>query len=132
MATINKDGLTPMQRGRLDNALAGLIRVDGVVMTWEASILPLSGRKRIGDDMARYSRARFNRMGYREQEAYMARLSSKRVYSLAVTIAGYDGDAWREVPKIIYDAVMMDPAPGEAEAEAAWTDADSLALFGSV
>ena len=128
MATINTDGLSPMALGRLNKALDGLIRIDGEVMTWRASIAPLSGRKRESDGMASYSRTRFNRMTQRDQDAYIARLKAKRVYMLAVPLAGYDGDAWREVPKVIYDAVTTDAEP-ETGPEY-MTDAECAALFG--
>lgn len=130
MARFITDDLTPMQAGRLAKALDSLIRVDGVVMTQRERLAPLSGRKKETDNMAAYNRVRFNGMTQRDQEAYMARLRGKRVYMVAVPLAGYDGDAWSEVPKVIYDAIAPDVDPGEAEAEAAWSPADSVALFG--
>ena len=124
VATINTHGLSAMQVGRLNAALDKRVRIDGEVMTWRDYALTTSS-KRESDGMADYSRTRFNRMNGREQAAYMARLEAKRVFIL-VDAEGFG----RAVPKVIFDAVTYQDA-GEVEAAAAWTDADSVALFGA-
>lgn len=131
MARISHAGLTPIQSIRLSNELAKLIRIDGVVTTWGDYVAGVSGDKKVTDDMASYSRTRFNRMNGREQSEYMARLQAKRVYHLTEPHPTF-GEIYRVVPKIIFDAVVTDDDAGEAQALAAWTDADSVALFGSV
>ena len=128
MAMIETDGLTPMQRGRLDKALDARVRIDGVVTTWRAFVATVTGEKQITDDSASYSRTRFNRMGYAEQAAYMARLASKRCYHLAKADPQY-GTVWIQVPKIIYDAVQREEQ-GDDDAGPWCTQADLDHLFG--
>ena len=123
-AIIITEGLKPTQLGRLNAALDTRVRIDGTVTTWRAFIAAEVVSKRESDGMADYSRTRVNRMNGREQDAYMARLKAKRVFILS-DAEGYG----RAVPKLIYDAVTF-ADPGEAQAAADWTDADSVALFG--
>lgn len=129
MAMIETDGLTPMQRGRLDKALDARVRIDGVVTTWRAFVATVTGEKQITDDSASYSRTRFNRMGYEEQAAYMARLASKRCYHLAKADPQY-GTVWIQVPKIIYDAVQREER-GDDDTGPWCTQADLDHLFGA-
>ena len=131
MSRITHDGLTAIQSARLSHELAKRVRIDGAVTTWGEYVATVSGAKKVTDDMASYNRRRFNSMGYREQSAYMARLEAKRVYCLLEPHPTF-GEIMRPVPKVIYDAVLRDDDAGEAEALANWTDADSIALFGSV
>lgn len=120
MARLNLDGLSPMQAGRVAVALDKLWRIGGEVMTLRQFVLASEGRKRITDGACDYNRHTFNRMNNAEQRAYEARLAARRYYILDdVPIA-----------KIVWDCVTADDDAGEAEALLAWTDADSLALFG--
>lgn len=131
MAKISFDGLSPMQAGRLRDALAKPYRGPAGIQTLGDQIATLSGEKRITDGMADYSRTRFNRMSDRDQEAYIKRLEAKRVYLLAEAHPEY-GTVWFQVPKIVFDAVESEPdsetlAPGETWA----SDAQLAELFGT-
>lgn len=131
MARASFDGLSPMQAGRLRDALAKPYRGSSGIQTLGDHIVRLTGEKRVTDGMADYSRARFNRMNERDQTAYLKRLEAKRVYLLAEPHPEH-GTVWFQVPKIVFDAVESEPesetlAPGET-----WATDDQLAdLFGA-
>lgn len=92
----NTEGLTPMQLGRLNKALDKPMRFDGVVMTLRQKLLALPVvTKGTSDGMIRYNRRHFNRLDYRGQAEYIAKLKAQRIYYL---------NDW-EVPKVVYDAV---------------------------
>ena len=103
MAAIDKTGLTPMQLGRLETALAKQFRTDRGIQTLEAIILtelPANPAKEITDGMIDWNRRHSNRLDGRQQAAYMARLEAKRYYVLK-----YDDMMGLHVPKIVFDAV---------------------------
>lgn len=109
MAQINKEGLTPMQLGRLEKALAKQFRMDGKIMTLEQIItdcVPADPAKTVTDGMIAWSRTRFNRMNGAEQKAYEARLKARRHYNLECPNPQYPGmETYTEVPKIVFDRV---------------------------
>ena len=98
-------------RGRLDSLLSKVARYsDGVFrlqdkLEREHAMHGL--RKSVSDGMSEYSRSRFNRMNHKEQDAYLARLKAKRIYS----VWRPDGTGWT-VPKLVYDALTC-PVDGE-------------------
>lgn len=127
MARIITDGLTPLQVGRLNAALDKPVRIDGAVTTWRAYVATLPGDKRESNDMASYSRTRFNRMNGREQEAYIKRLEARRVYMLAVPHPTF-GTVWQPVAKVIFDAVAREEEPEDGPEYL--TEAEAAELFG--
>lgn len=109
MAQINKEGLTPMQLGRLERALAKRFIMRGKVMTLEQIItdcVPADPAKTITDGMCDWSRTRFNRMNGAEQKAYEARLKARRYYNLECPDPAYaELECYTGVPKIVFDQV---------------------------
>jgi hypothetical protein len=88
-----------MAAARLNATLDKLSRRNGIVKTLrqhiadDAAAGPLETSE--GNGLIDYSRTKFNRMGYREQAAYMAALQAKRYFYV---------NGW-QVPKIVHDAV---------------------------
>lgn len=96
--------LTPMQFGRVQLALEKQYRfADGVRTLREelqrmAAIAPIE--KTESDGMIDWNRTTFNRLDYKGQAAYEARLKAKRYYYASGLV----------VPKIVYDAIKDNPA----------------------
>ncbi|MCA1869603.1 hypothetical protein HW571_28760 [Agrobacterium genomosp. 3] len=94
------DSLSPMQAGRLKDALDKQYRFDGVVKSLRAHIEALAACGPLelteGDGMIDYARRHFNRLGsYKDQDAYIARLKAKRYFYV---------NGW-VVPKLVFDAI---------------------------
>lgn len=95
-ATYNLADLSPMQLGRLNAALDKLYRFSDGVRSLRAEFDRAPAiEKSEGDGMIDWSRTKFNRMDYREQAAYEARLKAKRYYYVNSL----------QVPKIVFDAL---------------------------
>lgn len=80
------------QAARADKVLNSLIRIDGVVTSWR-DFVSRGVVTSEGDGMIDWSRTKFNRMNYREQAAYEAKLKAKRYY--------YVNDV--QCPKTVWD-----------------------------
>lgn len=91
--------LSPMQRGRVEEALNKLYRFDGMI----GSLRELLQRraqgggfeKCISDGMLDWKRRTFNSLDHKGQREYEARLKEKRYYWVAGS----------QVPKIVFDIV---------------------------
>lgn len=102
------DGLTPMQKGRLDAALDRKYRYRDGVRTLRQNLeqLAVSGTlsKKETDRSLDFNRTHFNRLNGREQQAYLDRLEAKRYY----WISADGGETSTAVPKIVYDAIDLE------------------------
>lgn len=98
------DTLSPMQAGRLRDALAKRYNfaTAGVMTLAEFIAHHLDGAsKRIGDHRASYDRRRFNRMTAAEQVAYEKRLA-RPDYQFR-----FAGGYAISIPKVVFDALAV-------------------------
>lgn len=111
MAEISNVGLTGAQITRLNALLEKQFNTDDGVKTQREIIeaMPEKPTKEIINGMIDWSRRKFNRMDYREQAAYQARLEAKRYYVVGSMI----------VPKMVFDAVIGAISRNDHERKAA-------------